>query len=419
MPISVECPSCQTSFRVKEEHAGKRGKCPSCKAALTVPAASPGPLTDDGELAPVDAAPGRQADAGLTSWTAATEKPGGAEEDVGRGYARTGGATRKAKAVRVREGALPTVGLGAEGVRQAAAPTQKTRTPAEILMGFRGEIAPFRPSPLYRLWLLIGAGIMVLLPLIYVALIALVIVALGYHAVNDVTVFKHARNKSSIKGAVMIYFIPLVCGAMMVALMLKPLFARPAKGMEGRTLDPQAEPLLFAFIDGVCAFVGAPRPKRIEVDCRINASAGYSGGAFSVFAREPVLIIGLGLAAGLDLKQLAGVMAHELGHISQRSGMWLTEVIGSINHWFARVVYERDTWDEALQEWSANDNGYIKVIGYFARFAVWLTRRVLWVLLHVGHLVNMVVFRQQEYDADRYMARWSASVCRDIVARTS
>ena len=287
MPISVECPSCQTSFRVKEEHAGKRGKCPSCKAVLTVPADSPGPLSDDGELAPVHAAPGWQADAGLTSWTAAPEKPGEAEEDVGRGYARTGGVARKAKAVRVREGALPTVGLGAEGVRQAAAPTQKTRTPAEILVAFRGEIAPFRPSPLYRLWLLIGAGVMILLPLIYVALIVLVIVALGYHAVNDVTVFQHARNKTSIKGALMIYFIPLISGAMMVAFMLKPLFAKRVKGMEGRALDPHAEPLLFAFIDGVCTSVGAPRPKRIEVDCRINASAGYSGGAFSVFGASP------------------------------------------------------------------------------------------------------------------------------------
>jgi Zn-dependent protease with chaperone function len=246
---------------------------------------------------------------------------------------------------------------------------------------------------------------MVLLPLIYVALIVLVIVALGYHAVNHVTIFQHAKGSSGVKGAVLIYVTPLVCGAVMVAFMLKPLFAKSAQPMKGRTLDPQAEPLLYAFIDGVCTSVGAPRPKRIEVDSRINAAAGYSGGPFSLFGREPYLVIGLGLVAGLDLKQLAGVMAHELGHISQRSGMWLSEVIGSINHWFARVVYERDTWDQALEEWSANDNNYIKIMGGLARLAVWLTRRVLWVLMNAGHLVNMVVSRQQEFDADRYAAR--------------
>jgi hypothetical protein len=85
--------------------------------------------------------------------------------------------------------------------------------------------------------------------------------------------------------------------------------------------------------------------------------------------------------------------------------MWLTEVIGAINDWFARVVYERDTWDQALEEWSATENLYIKIVGAFAQLAVRLTRRVLWVLMNAGHLVNMVVSRQKEFDADRYAAR--------------
>ena len=86
-----------------------------------------------------------------------------------------GSTGKKAKVVRARAGALPGVGVGAEGVRQAAAPTRIMRTPAEILTAFRSEIRPFRPSPMYLLWLAVGAGVMVLLPLIYVALIGLVI----------------------------------------------------------------------------------------------------------------------------------------------------------------------------------------------------------------------------------------------------
>jgi hypothetical protein len=233
------------------------------------------------------------------------------DEDVVGKRGLAGGSAKKARAVRVREGALPAVGVGAVGVRHAAAPTGRTRTPAEILAAFRGAITPVRPSLLYRLWLLIGAAVMVLLPLIYVALIGAVIVALGYHAVNG-NMMLSAKYSLPIDGVVMIYVTPLVCGAVMVAFMLKPLFAKPVKPMKGRTLDPQAEPLLYAFIDGICTCVGAPRPKRIEVDCRINAAAGYSGGPFSLFGREPYLIVGLGLVAGLDLKQLAGLMAHEL-----------------------------------------------------------------------------------------------------------
>jgi len=39
------------------------------------------------------------------------------------------------------------------------------------------------------------------------------------------------------------------------------------------------------------------------------------------------------------------------------------------------------------------------------RLAVWLTRRVLWVLMFVGHLVSAFLSRQMETDADRYEAR--------------
>src|SRR6266545_4680456 len=38
MTIAVTCGSCKTAFRVKDEHAGKRGKCPRCHAAVEVPA---------------------------------------------------------------------------------------------------------------------------------------------------------------------------------------------------------------------------------------------------------------------------------------------------------------------------------------------------------------------------------------------
>jgi hypothetical protein len=37
MPITVAC-NCGKRFRVRDEHAGKRGKCPSCGAAVTIPA---------------------------------------------------------------------------------------------------------------------------------------------------------------------------------------------------------------------------------------------------------------------------------------------------------------------------------------------------------------------------------------------
>jgi hypothetical protein len=41
--IRVECSACGAAFQARDEHAGKRGRCPKCQAVVTVPAATPAP----------------------------------------------------------------------------------------------------------------------------------------------------------------------------------------------------------------------------------------------------------------------------------------------------------------------------------------------------------------------------------------
>jgi predicted Zn-dependent protease len=187
--------------------------------------------------------------------------------------------------------------------------------------------------------------------------------------------------------------------------MLKPLFARPARGPKHRVLEPDAEPLLYAFVYAVCGSVGAPRPARIAVDCKVNASAHREGGILGVLGGNLVLTIGLPFVSGVTLKQFSGVLAHEFGHFSQGAGMRLYALIMRINIWFARVVYERDEWDQTIAAWSSDERGIMSLIGAIVRLAVWLTRRILWVLMQVGHVVSGFLSRQMEYDADRYEAR--------------
>ncbi len=43
MPITVECGGCTKRFRANDQHAGKRGKCPSCGAVIHVPEPTPPP----------------------------------------------------------------------------------------------------------------------------------------------------------------------------------------------------------------------------------------------------------------------------------------------------------------------------------------------------------------------------------------
>ena len=234
---------------------------------------------------------------------------------------------------------------------------------AEVLAAFGGRIEPVRPTLLYRIWTLIVAGVMILLPLIYVGLIGLVAYGVYYHATRDIALF---QNVKSGRAAFIAYVAPLVAGVVVVVFMLKPLFARPARPPQRQGLDPDQELLLFSFIENICRTVGAPSPERIEVDCQVNASARLDNGPLAP-RRRLVLTIGLPLAAGLNLKEFAGVMAHEFGHFSQSAGMRLSYLIRSINHWFARVVYERDGWDQTLADWSSQGNIYTMLVVWLAR----------------------------------------------------
>ena len=92
-----------------------------------------------------------------------------------------------------------------------------------------------------------------------------------------------------------------------------------------------------------------------------------------LFGNELVLTVGLPFVAGLTLKEFAGLLAHEFGHFTQASGMRVSLLIRMVNYWFARVVYERDAWDQALAEWSKGGNGYLMALAGITRLAVWLT----------------------------------------------
>ena len=201
----------------------------------------------------------------------------------------------------------------------------------------------------------------------------------------------------------------MVAGVVLILFMLKPLFSKQSNDSGRRTLKRGDEPLLFEFVDRICKAVGSPRPRRIDIDCNINASASFGRGLLSMMGNDLVLTIGMPLVAGLTMRQFAGVLAHEFGHFSQGAGMRLSYLIRSISLWFTRVVYERDAWDDRLADWSHSLDIRIGWILYLTRFCVWLTRKVLWVLMMAGHLMSGYLLRQMEFDADRHEARLAGS----------
>jgi Zn-dependent protease with chaperone function len=270
-----------------------------------------------------------------------------------------------------------------------------------------------RPSVFYLLGLFVVAFFMLLLPLVYLAMIGAVGYGVYYHLVTDSGLLTPDRTAGPREMVVRfaVYVAPVFVGVVLIFFMLKPLLARPAREEDPLSLDRSQEPALFSFIEKLCALLGAPFPRHIEVICAVNAAAGFQGGLIGLLRKDLVLKIGLPLAAGLDLQQFAGVLAHELGHFTQGTGRVLNYVINRINFWFARVVFERDEWDEKLVNWGRDTDWRAAIIVGLTRLLVWLTRVVLWLFMLVGRAASCLLMRQAEYHADGFEARVSGAGC--------
>ncbi|MBL9124842.1 MAG: M48 family metalloprotease [Planctomycetaceae bacterium] len=284
----------------------------------------------------------------------------------------------------------------------------------QLWASFEGPFTPPAPTLFYRVGILLVAAMMLLLPLVYVGLITGVMYLEYKHATQWGLALLSGNSGSGGRrqGSVFLLFYlgPLLAGGILIVFMLKPLLAARPKSQEAQVLDPAEEPLLFEFVARLCDKIGSVRPVQIRIDAMVNASASFRQGWLGLLGNQLVLTIGAPLAAGLNLRQFTGVLAHEFGHFAQGTGMRLTYVIRSVNAWFARVVYERDAWDERLVQWGQHmPLRELQVILWVSRFFVWLTRRILWVLMYLGHAISCFMLRQMEFNADLYEARMVGS----------
>lgn len=265
-----------------------------------------------------------------------------------------------------------------------------------ILKSFSGSL-PRRRIPLHYIFgLILTAGAMILLPLLYIAITGSTAAGVLWWAMEGLAMFQRVGPRA----AMVIYISPLIIGCLLVFFLIKPLLARRANYLKPQLLSRTDEPFLFSFVSRIAESVGAPPPSTIAVDTQVNASASYRRGLRSIRSRDLQLTIGLPLAAGLNINQLAGVLAHEFGHFAQAKGMMLTYVIRSINIWFYRVVYHEDAWDDRLRRWSKEIDLRLSFILYIARLFIWLSRRLLWLLMQIGEAISCFMMRQMEYDAD-------------------
>ena len=277
-------------------------------------------------------------------------------------------------------------------------------------MNKQGARAVGLPPANYQFGLALVAVAMVVLPCIYIALTVLAGYGVYYFATHYfIGIWEWPiGGRGGAMAKIVCSCTPLLVGGSIALFMVKPLFARRPKRMDPIALNPGVEPRVYQLVHDVCGVVGAPVPKRIQLDCDLNASASFDRGLRGMLGNKLILTLGMPLLAGLTQRELAGVIAHEFGHFRQGAGMRLSFLIRRINGWFVRVIYERDSWDEAMAGGRAQGS-WIAIMFGCAQFGIWFSRRVLWCLMITGHAICALLLRQMEYDADRCEIRVAGS----------
>ena len=373
--VKAACPNCQKTFLVAAEVIGKKAKCAGCQKPFV--------------LSPI---------ARPTNSSAKQQQKGIAQPSASK-----------------TDGGFP-IGSQAHGASdQLGSPKQQMLNASTKIKKLQPLLAnksinTGRVSILYRINILFTTLVMLLLPVVYVCLIALVCYLVFYHATHNGGMMGMVRGRGVIFMGIL-FVAPIVGGVVLVFFMFKPLLAKPGRSQRKRKVNAKGEPVLFWFVERICKIVGSPVPRQIYITHDINAAASFEHGMRSAIAgRNLSLHVGVPLVGGTTLQQFGGVLAHEFGHFSQGAGMRLSLFIRSVNHWFARVVYERDAWDEALASLIDEDTDFrLALIVLFVQFCVFVSRGILWLLMMVGHTVSCSLLRQMEFDADKYEIQFAGS----------
>src|SRR5215831_7870186 len=91
------------------------------------------------------------------------------------------------------------------------------------LFTIRGSIAPTQLTISYRAGLVVVAAAMLLLPVVYIALIALIGAGVWWHLTADTSIL---QSSGGAQGRLLLYLAPAIAGIVVLFFMVKPLLAR-------------------------------------------------------------------------------------------------------------------------------------------------------------------------------------------------
>ena len=305
------------------------------------------------------------------------------------------------------------VATGSPRIPEAIAqpqPRQPSRQELQgmILQGLEGQIDDVELTGDYRFGMFLVACVMIAMVAAYLLMIVGAGVFIVWYIKFGIDSLRSAQETGGSLFLFVLFLVPLIVVILTFVALIRPLFGRMDGDERVRTLTPQSDPLLYAFVQRIAVAVGAPIPSRIDVDTDVNASAGFRGGLFSASRGELVLTLGLSLIVGLNTRQFAGVLAHELGHFTQKSSIRLTALVMRVSMWFSQAA-DGEYWDYKFSRMARRMDARLFLFVHLIRLTMKIPQWILRGLLMLAYLVCGYMFRQREFDADRFETRVGGS----------
>lgn len=285
--------------------------------------------------------------------------------------------------------------MTSNGVRTPG-PASQSRDKAASLdqspFAIKGKVAPIGKSASFHLQLWAVTLATIILPGVYFGLILLDLVFLIWFTTSGIP--KIVRNRLEFGMTIYVVSI-LLAGLVLLGVLLAPIFRNRGKRPAPFVADRKRYPRLYEMVFCICRAMGAPYPAEIHLDCKANASAHL----VSILDDKLVLTLGLPLLAGMDVRQLAGVIAHELAHFRQSESMRLASIVQRVQNWFSEVSGNQFGWDLAFA--AALTPSAMNLMAV----VIQVTRPLFFALMYAGAVISSGLSRQMELDADRYMAK--------------
>lgn len=164
-------------------------------------------------------------------------------------------------------------------------------------------------------------------------------------------------------------------------------------------ISENQEKELFSMIKEIAEKIGTSLPNKVYVNYEVGASAFYYSNFWSMFfPAKKNLMIGLGLVNSVTKEELKAIIAHELGHFSQRS-MKIGSYVHQVNTIIHHMLYDDIIREKQIQSWA----NFSSLFSFFVLLTNKLFQTIIWILKQVYIIVNKnysKLSREMEFHAD-------------------